>query len=284
MWAELRARIIWSTVALVLVALLLAFAAVSWVRPIIGVGVLSIVGVGLWEYYRLARTKNYSLPDRFAIVVSLLYVVVVYFASQGAISTFWQMAAIGLLFLLFFIFFFASKTADRMGPLAVTFFGFFYVAVGFSTFLNTLYLNGEGSIRVGQWWVIFIILVTVGTDIGAYFIGKGFGRRKLAPHLSPGKTWAGAIGGLGVALVIGIVMGLFGRPFHPFLYSLIASFILGVIGQLGDLAESLLKRDAGVKDSNRLPGLGGVLDVVDGLLFTIPVGFAMQQLYFLIGS
>lgn len=279
MKAELRARIIWSTVALTIVALLLAFAAVSWVRPLIGIGVLLIVCVGLWEYYHLSRAKGYQLPVRTGIGASALYVAIVYAASQGLIHPFFQVAAIGLVFLLFFICFFASKAVDRIGHLAVTFFGFFYIAVGFSTFLNILYLNGQSSITAGQWWVLFIVLVTVATDIGAYFIGKGFGRRKLAPQLSPGKTWAGALGGLAAAILVGMVVGLFGRSFHPFFYSLVISVVLGVVGQFGDLAESMLKRDAGVKDSNRLPGLGGVLDVVDGLLFTVPVGFAAQYFY-----
>ncbi len=131
------------------------------------------------------------------------------------------------------------------------------------------------------WVVAAAILVTKACDIGAYFTGRAVGRHKLIPWLSPGKTWEGLVGGMvlsaGVALVLAAVSNqwdLVGRwvtvggerLFHPTTYPLLwtagAGLVLGAVGQLGDLAASLLKRDAGIKDSGRaLPGFGGLLDV-----------------------
>lgn len=277
MGTELRERILWSTVVLVVVGILFVFAAMSWVRPLIGLGVIGVVSVGLWEYYRLSIARGHTPPVKIAIGSGVAYVAVAYFSSQGQLPYFAQLAMLALIFALFFLSFFFSKSSDKIGDLAIAFFGIVYVAVSFSTILNMLYLDGRSRIGVGQWWVVLVILTTVATDIGAYFVGKRYGKRKLAPTLSPGKTWEGAFGGLGCALVMSLFMGLIGRVFQPVWVSLLLGFIIGIVAQIGDLAESLLKRGAGVKDSNRLPGLGGVLDVVDGLLFTLPFGFLAQQ-------
>ncbi len=108
------------------------------------------------------------------------------------------------------------------------------------------------------------------TDSFALFTGKAFGKRKLAPFLSPGKTWEGAVGGLAAALVVGGVCGslLLGQPYVGILVGTVA----GTLGQIGDLFKSSLKREAGIKDfGSILPGHGGVLDRFDSLLFVAPV-------------
>ena len=118
-----------------------------------------------------------------------------------------------------------------------------------------------------------MIVVTVMTDVGAYFAGKKFGKKKLAPNLSPGKTIEGAAGGLMLALIASLVMYFINSAHLSFFMAVLLGILFGIVGQAGDLAESLLKRDAGVKDSNGLPGLGGVLDIVDSLLFTAPLTY-----------
>ncbi|HET7710041.1 MAG TPA: phosphatidate cytidylyltransferase [Sphingomicrobium sp.] len=112
--------------------------------------------------------------------------------------------------------------------------------------------------------VIWIFLVTWATDIGGYFVGRAYGRRKLAPAISPNKTWAGLYGGIGAAILIagGWVLLL---DLDPALYLL--SPILAGMAQVGDLFESWMKRRAGLKDSgNWLPGHGGIFDRLDGLI------------------
>ena len=130
------------------------------------------------------------------------------------------------------------------------------------------------------WVLLWVVLVTKSCDIGAYFTGKSIGRHKLIPWLSPGKTWEGLIGGVVFSGAVGAIgVGLIGRldgvPEVPWWSGLIVGVLLGLAGQAGDLIASLLKRDAGRKDSGGLlPGFGGVLDVIDSPLVAMPVAYA----------
>lgn len=124
----------------------------------------------------------------------------------------------------------------------------------------------------GPGWVAFVIAVGMAGDTGGYFVGRGFGRRRLIPRVSPGKTVEGAVGVL-LGSVLGGVLGnllfLRGRAWSEII---VLALIMGVIGQLGDLSESVMKRSFGAKESGWIfPGHGGVLDRIDSLLF--PVGF-----------
>jgi phosphatidate cytidylyltransferase len=129
------------------------------------------------------------------------------------------------------------------------------------------------------WVLLWIILVTKSCDIGAYFTGKSVGRHKLIPWLSPGKTWEGLAGGLVLAAAVGgagawALRVYAGVPDIPVWSGLAAGAVFGVTGQLGDLIESLFKRDAGIKDAGAvLPGFGGVLDVLDSPLLVAPVAY-----------
>ncbi len=131
--------------------------------------------------------------------------------------------------------------------------------------------------------VLTILLVVKATDIGAYFGGRATGRHKLIPWLSPGKTWEGLGWGLLTAAVVGSVASRYVRatdyPF-PWWKGAIFGAVIGGIGQLGDLLESLMKRDAEVKDSGRLvPGFGGVLDIIDSPLLAAPFAYLMFSIF-----
>jgi phosphatidate cytidylyltransferase len=120
----------------------------------------------------------------------------------------------------------------------------------------------------GPAWVALAIAVTFGNDTGAYFVGRAFGRHKLAPTLSPGKTVEGALGGLAAGLTVTFVAGWVFMPALTVYDRVVIGLVSGVVGPAGDLVESLIKRAAGVKDSGRcIPGHGGVLDRIDALLF-----------------
>lgn len=133
------------------------------------------------------------------------------------------------------------------------------------------------------WVVLGVIVVVKSCDIGAYFVGKAMGRRKLIPWLSPGKTWEGLIGGLATSALVawglaGLSDGIAGTEGAWMLRhgwtAALGGVVLGLVGQAGDLLESALKRGAGVKDSGRaIPGFGGVLDVLDSVLLTAPVAY-----------
>jgi phosphatidate cytidylyltransferase len=134
------------------------------------------------------------------------------------------------------------------------------------------------DLEAGAAWIVFVLAITFLSDTGAYFSGRAFGRHRMAPYISPKKSWEGAIGGIIASILAGIVcVWLLGLP-----VSLWAGGLLGAVGsiagQAGDLAESLIKRQVDIKDSGKIiPGHGGILDRIDSLLFTAPV------LYYLIG-
>ncbi len=135
------------------------------------------------------------------------------------------------------------------------------------------------------WVLLWVLLVTKSCDIGAYFTGKAIGRHKLIPWLSPGKTWEGLIGGVVFSAVVswaGLWVltrnGVTGMP--PLLWAMLPGLVLGVVGQAGDLLESLFKRDAGIKDSgSTVPGMGGILDVIDSPLLVGPVAYWLLRAY-----
>lgn len=134
------------------------------------------------------------------------------------------------------------------------------------------------------WWIVGIVLIIKSCDTGAYFTGRAIGRHKLIPWLSPGKTWEGLAGGIALAILVAILLALLNNlaieqawiegPTIPMAFAVICGIIFAIVGQLGDLAKSLLKRGAGFKDSSTLlPGLGGVLDVLDSPLMVAPVAY-----------
>ena len=141
--------------------------------------------------------------------------------------------------------------------------------------IATLFIGGAfhaliAARAAGLNYLLFILFLIWATDSGAYFVGKSLGKRKLWPEISPNKTIGGAIGGIVLAMIVGVVFQLI----YPFTYSLWAvigfAFIISVFGQLGDLAASAIKRHYDIKDFGKLfPGHGGVLDRLDSLLFVL---------------
>ncbi|MFC2010160.1 phosphatidate cytidylyltransferase [Chloroflexota bacterium] len=122
----------------------------------------------------------------------------------------------------------------------------------------------------GRNWVFFALFVTFASDTGAFFVGRALGRHKLAPNISPGKTWEGAVGGVLLAVIFSLFFILptpFSLPFNWW-HAVLLGVLVSIFGQLGDLTESLFKRKVGVKDSGSvLPGHGGFLDRVDSVVF-----------------
>ena len=166
------------------------------------------------------------------------------------------------------------------------------------TVLSTLYLGGlawflmalrvkhsfkSSGVQGSTMIIVMILLVVKFTDIGAFFGGKALGRRKLIPWLSPGKTWEGLVCGVVTAGLIGALLAVrIDPPMYPLPWwkGFIFGVVIGGIGQLGDLLESLMKRDAEVKDSGKLiPGFGGVLDVIDSPLLAAPFAYLMFSLF-----
>jgi phosphatidate cytidylyltransferase len=158
----------------------------------------------------------------------------------------------------------AQKSAITMGEVGQVILGPLYVCVPLSL------LAVIARLPQGERWVFFILATIFAGDIGSFYVGRLLGKHKLS-RISPGKTWEGAIGGLLANLVCGGSFAILFIPSLSLTTTMVLAIVLGAIGQVGDLAESMLKRLSRMKDSGRtLPGHGGMLDRIDGFLFAVP--------------
>ena len=133
--------------------------------------------------------------------------------------------------------------------------------------------------QINPHWAMFAMILSWAGDTAALYAGKAFGKHKLAPRVSPAKTWEGAAGSAAGSLLVGLVYAHYLMPYEPLMLVCAAAVLGNISGQLGDLCESALKRGAGVKDSgNLLPGHGGWLDRIDASLFSVPVVYALVVL------
>jgi phosphatidate cytidylyltransferase len=223
------------------------------------------IGLGLYEFFRLSTKKFFPPSFAYVGIISgiLLPYITYFYRPAGGI---WEVAFfITVLITLFIMQFTRKENQNAVTLIAVTLFGIFYIG-WFFTFLVKVRFLEEGHKLAG-----YLLLVTKAGDIGAYLIGSNFGRHKLIPRISPNKSMEGAIGGFLFSIVFAI-MSRYYLSWMSFSFILISGILIGVFAQLGDLAESLIKRNYEVKDSSIfLPGLGGMLDVIDSILFAAPV-------------
>jgi phosphatidate cytidylyltransferase len=269
---DLRRRFLTASIVSIVSALLIAFSPYPWVGLLATCAIASLAGIGLWEYVQLAEAKNLHPNSRLMIIVGVVEVFAFYFSHRHAV---FPQLPIVILFVAIVIFFLAhfQHTYKALAQVAIELFGVIYIAIPLCFMLGILYPDSNQD---GRWWLMYLIAVTKITDVGGYFVGRLWGKKKLAPFLSPKKTVEGAVAGFLSAVLMSLAMSWMGKYWmEGFDLSLTQALWLGaaigVLAQIGDLSESLLKRDAFVKDSNSLPGLGGILDMVDSLLFTTPI-------------
>ncbi|NGX27191.1 MAG: Phosphatidate cytidylyltransferase [Chlamydiae bacterium] len=283
-FADLSKRFSVTIAIFFVLILLIAFSANPIVSVFVVAAVAAMAGVGVWEYAKLASTKGVKPAVALMVIVAACEVVAFFIAHKWIHSqelpVFVFAVGLGLFFLNRF-----RKAEEALVNVAVDFFGVAYVAVPLSYMLAILYPIGPSPVIDGRWWLFYLIAVTKITDVGAYFIGRLWGKTALAPILSPKKTVEGGIGGLACAVLFSLGMVYLGKTYAgtafplKYLDALWLGLLIGVFGQIGDLAESMLKRDADVKDSNRIPGLGGVLDMIDSLIFTAPIVYFYLRWY-----
>ncbi len=283
--ADLKRRLYVSTICGVIVASLITYSQLPFVSLLLLIFVAALASVGVWEYAQLCVAKRLHPATRL-MVLSAIAVVLALYASIHLVE--FRLLPIFVLAVALIIFFINrfKQLNDALPNIAVEFFGVAYVAVPLSLMLGVLYpVAHQGASQEGRIWLFYLIVVTKITDVGAYFVGRLWGKHKLSPQLSPKKTVEGAISGFLCAIAASVLMHYLGKQFAgdnfhlSFFESLWLGALLGTFGQIGDLAESLLKRDADVKDSNHLPGLGGVLDMVDSLLVTTPIVYFFIHLH-----
>nr|WP_256602797.1 phosphatidate cytidylyltransferase [Sphingobacterium multivorum] len=134
----------------------------------------------------------------------------------------------------------------------------------------------DGIAFLGLKLIGYIVVLTELNDVFQYLMGKFFGKRKIVPRISPNKTIAGCVGGIGLTIILSNLLGYFLLPFQNFLYFSLFGLFFGILGFWGDVLFSYLKRKAGVKDTGTLiPGHGGLLDRIDSLIFNAPLFYAL---------
>ncbi len=217
---------------------------------------------GLFEFIRMTMPRAPQALRAFSMIPVLL---LFWTASRGSyfllLAVFSLAAAIPLVYSLLAP---AQERTEALNHATRTVFGFVYVC------LPLAMLVFIDRYPAGNVWIFFLLAVVFLSDTGAFYFGRFFGKHRLHPSVSPGKTWEGAVGGLLCSL---LPVYLFQAYFHVGKVSVFfLALSLSLAGQIGDLAESLLKRACGVKDSGGiLPGHGGILDRVDGLIFAAPL-------------
>lgn len=229
-----------------------------------------VVSVGTWEFYRMLSQKGLQPWTGFGIIISLSWCAVAFVIGPNAFVFFFLV----LLLLMFSIALFRDTTGHRLLNAGGTLLGVLYVG-----FLGSFVLIVRNTLPVGASELAVLILLGIwANDTMAYFFGRWFGRWHPFPTISAAKTEAGFIGGLLSALLViglgGQVLGLFNIA-----QSLILGLLIGIGASLGDLVESMIKRDMDVKDTSELiPGHGGVLDRFDSTFFVFPLVYLYFQL------
>lgn len=247
--------------------------------------IAGVIGLALREYYRIATVKGFQPLSKIGIIGSTIFLCTVFLDTQVTYAFFYPEIVLGFILAAAFLYYFFKGT-DPLVNSAITIFGIAYLTIPLSCLIYINYFEDMPFVRDGRWCLIYVLVVTKITDVGAFFIGKQLGKKKLS-SISPQKTWEGAFGGFFSAIVASmffyILFHLFFKhaPFEITLWqSVWLATLISITAQFGDLAESILKRDTGVKDSgNRLPGLGGFLDLVDSLVFTTPLMYFFLQLH-----
>lgn len=227
---------------------------------------VTFIGFALHEFFSIIEGKGHTVYKLFGTTIGIIIPVGIYLNLSGGYANLEPLFIVmACLFTFVRQFVRKEQKSDRLTSIALTLFALFYISWFFSFFIKIKFLPGGAGL------VAFLILVTKSGDIGAYIVGKRFGRTSLIKRISPKKTREGAIGGLLFSVAVAVLAGALLRGAALY-HALILGVLLGVIGQVGDLAESLFKRDFEVKDASKnLPGLGGILDVIDSLLFTTPI-------------
>ncbi|MCP5059789.1 MAG: phosphatidate cytidylyltransferase [bacterium] len=257
--------------------------------------VLVITMFGVSEFYDMIEAKGAEPLRTFGMTAAAALPVIAYLGSEYLATLVLSAVLLGVMVAQLG----KARIAESLASISGTFFGVFYVGWLLSHAVVLRSFEAQVAQRfgpeaaagidpaAGAFFLFFTISVVIGGDVGAYFVGGAYGKHKLAPFVSPNKTVEGALG----AMAAGMIMALFNKvlfdTFWPelsddlgFLACAVLAVVLNIVGILGDLVESLLKRDAQVKDSGGiLPGTGGVLDRIDSNLLAIPVMYYLLLAY-----
>ncbi|MBS4189264.1 phosphatidate cytidylyltransferase [Bacillus sp. FJAT-49705] len=239
--------------------------------PVVIYGGMSVIilayllgSIALYEVLKMRKLSLFSIPGLISLL--LLWVILLPVQFQDVLETlrFTKIEFVLIAVLLFLTYTVVTKNRFNFDDVAFSILATLYVGIGFYYFIETR--------ESGLVYIFYSLFIIWATDSGAYFIGRAIGKKKLWPEISPNKTIEGSIGGVVCAIIVAILFVVFSDIDATFLKLSIATIVLSVFGQIGDLVESALKRHYEVKDSgNILPGHGGILDRFDSLLFVWPL-------------
>ena len=241
---------------------------------------LVLAGLGLAEFYGLVEKRGLVCFKKFGIVGGLLLMFATFAHFQGWLGRTDSPARVNdfetVLIILFVLGlcvrqFMARHNAAGIVAISTTLFGLMYVPWLLNFIQKIHFFRGVD----GKFYIFYFIVVTKFSDCGAYVVGSLIGKHKMIPRISPGKTWEGFAGALAVSTCTSVLFALLaGDRLRGMtaLHAVILGIALAVAAVVGDLIESLLKREAGLKDSGKwFPGIGGILDLLDSLLFNAPL-------------
>ncbi|HEY8713134.1 MAG TPA: phosphatidate cytidylyltransferase [Thermoanaerobaculia bacterium] len=239
---------------------------VGWSHPYVFDATIALVCVlALYEFLALGTRKGYDMPIVLCMLV-MLFIIAAFILEQVSVE-------LGMFVTLLVIpasyVFGKSSVEDALPSSAIAVLATMYVGMLGGSLIR---LRSDFGPVIGPNLIYFLLLVVWLGDAGAYYVGKRFGKHKLSPRISPKKTVEGLIGGIIMSVITAVVIHLTFFPQIQLVHAMIVGIVLSITGVIGDLAESLWKRSAAVKDSGTLlPGHGGFLDRFDSILFTAPI-------------
>lgn len=225
--------------------------------------------MGMQEYNRISFGQGFLLEKTETLIIALFILLTAFFGNLPLLLTGLTFSVMAVLIMNLLR---VRKTGPDMTCAARVILGILYIPLLMAHFIL---IRNTAS---GVLWVFFILVLAFSGDIAAFYIGRRFGKRKLLPEVSPGKTVEGTMGLVGGSIAGCILFRFFFFPEMPVVHAVLLGLVGSIAGQLGDLCESALKREGGVKDSGTLlPGHGGILDRLDCLMFITPFVYHYQE-------
>lgn len=257
-----------STAGLLVAIGWVTFGAPQWLFATVAA---AFVGIALHEFFTMVERKGIFLYRTLGLIIGVVIPLSIQTGFEPTKG--WELVLVSAAVLALFLLQLARQDSSQtIVGIGTVLFGIFYVSWCFSFLVKLRMIELTGV--DGRWLAAFVILVTKGGDVGAYLVGSVIGRRPLIVRISPSKTWEGLAGGVASSVAIAWAMARWLAPVVTLGHVLALGLILGMAAQIGDLSESMVKRDCQVKDSGRLvPGIGGMLDLLDSLLFTSPIAY-----------
>jgi phosphatidate cytidylyltransferase len=242
--------------------------------------IAALTGLTLYEFYSLLNHMGYDPFDKLGITLGVAVILAPYYINHSGLSRI-SLSTIDLVAFAVIVFsiriILERNATNRVETLAASLFGITYVPVMLQYYVKIIDLHAPHA-HTGIVYFLWVIAVSKFSDVGALLTGMAFGKHKMAPIISPKKTWEGAIGGLLISALVGAGIAYGAHRYLPVnftpLIAALCALPMAALAVVADLIESVIKRRATIKDSgDAIPGIGGIFDVTDSLILTAPLGF-----------